>query len=143
MYPVRSDLLIELGTEFSKTYTYIDGDGIAPDLSLWHALVAFKPYGDSPVPFFWLGDGSGITLGPNGSILLELTEAETAAIPLPDFMDWGQFPNEGTMTSPRDANVSGRLAAWELRLITADRSVSFIPLSGVACFRQGSTTGAP
>jgi hypothetical protein len=142
MFPVREDLLVDLGAAFARSFTYIGPDGTSPDLSTWTATLAFKRYPDSKTPFLTMASGSGITLGANGSIALDLTAAQTAALDLPRFMDWGQFPGEGTMASPHDGNIAGRLAAWELRLAKADGTGSFIPMSGITCFREGTTTPA-
>ena len=135
MYPAREDLLIEPGVSFSREFTYIDKDGVAPDLSAWTAILLIKRYSNSKTPIATLANGTGVTLGAGGSIAFALTAEETAAIEIPPFMDWGQFPNEGTMTSPRDANVAGRLASWELILTDEENSLSFTPMAGIVCFR--------
>ena len=139
MNPCREDLLVDLGSSFARSFTYFGADGVAPDLSTWSANLAFKRYPGALTAFLSLSSDAGITLGPEGAIAIAMTPAQTSALDLPRFMDWGPFPGEGTMASPNDGNVAGRLGAWELRLTNADNSISFVPLAGIACFREGPT----
>jgi hypothetical protein len=143
MFPVREDLLVDLGVAFRRSFTYVQADGTSPDLSTWTASLICKRFQVSKDAILSLASGSGITLGANGSIVLALTAAQTAAIDLPDFMTWGQFPPlQGTQTSPNDATVVGRLGVWELRLDDGAGN-SFIPMAGICCFRRGTTSPVP
>jgi hypothetical protein len=141
MVPAREDLLIDLGTEFHRSFTYIQANGTSPDLSLWKAVAVFKAYADDAEEIIFLETGVGITLGVQGSIQLQLSPAQTRVITLPRLMDWGQYPNEGTQTSPHDGNVCGKLGVWELRLFNPDNIEAFSCLSGVVCFRVGPSLG--
>ena len=82
-------------------------------------------------------------MGTLGSISINLSMDQTSAIVLPKFMDWGPFPAEGTAASPDESDVSGRLASWEIRLISPDGSKSYPTLAGIACFRVGPTSPIP
>ena len=143
MFPVHEDLLIDLGSSLSRSFTYIKSDGTQPDLSDWTAQAVFKRSPGARASFLTLAQGAGITLGQNGAIAMNLTPAQSAALVLPEFMDWGAFPSEGTMASPDGVNVTGRLAAWELRLTSEDGQTSFVVMAGVACFRLGTTSPLP
>jgi hypothetical protein len=141
MTPAREDLLIDLGTEFHRSFTYIQANGVSPDLSLWKAVAVFKTYADAPGEIIFLETGAGITLGAAGSIQIQMLPAATRVLVLPRIMDWGQYPNEGTQTSPHDGNVSGKLGVWELRLSNPDNVETFTVLWGVVCFRVGPSLG--
>jgi hypothetical protein len=135
--------MVALGAAFKRSFTYVQADGTSPDLTGWTALMVCKRFPSSREAIFSLASGTGITLGPNGSIVLALTADQTSAIVLPKFMGWGPYPQEGTGSSPNDVSVSGRLAIWELHLTSGDGAQNFIPLSGTICFREGATSPLP
>ena len=143
MIPAREDLLISMGAALDRTFTYVDATGVKPDLTHWNAMVVCKTYPKALIPILVMLVGSGLTLGADGAISFHLSPEQTAALALPAVMDFGPFPNEGTMTFPGDVNVTGRLGVWELRLFSPDSSDSFTPMSGVVCFRKGPTFGLP
>ena len=140
MNPAREDLLIDMGVVFNRGFTYSESDGTTPDFSEWTGILVARPYPEAP-PLLTMTNGSGVTLGTGGHIDLALSAAETSAITIPGFMDWGPFPADGTDTSPHDANVVGRIGVWEIRLFEPGTDHSFVPMAGTICFREGPGLG--
>lgn len=74
-------MTIEQGADFLLNLLFRDLDGNFVDLTDWTAELMIRTVIDSPSPLVSLTSGNGITLGGTaGTILIELTGAETGAL---------------------------------------------------------------
>lgn len=138
MAPGREDLLVELGSGFTQTFTYQDPSGSPVDLTLWDATLVMKHFADSEDILFQTSKGSGITLGADGTITISIAAGQTLSIQLPFCMDYGPFPGKGTSRIPAGA-YNGGLGVWELKLFPPSGQ-PFALLFGIVCFVIGASS---
>ena len=139
MTPGREDLLIERGSGFQRTFTYLQPDGTPIDLSTWHAVASFSKSMDSPIPLLQINEGSGdIQMNAHGVITLNLSASQTLDIDVDFTCIFGAFPGKGTSKIPPGA-FNGYLLGWDLKLFPplAD---PFTLLAGVACFTHSPSS---
>jgi hypothetical protein len=132
MTPGREDLLIELGSGFQQTFTYLQADGTPVDLTNWDACMSVSKSVDSPLPIYQIDNETGITLDNAGHITIAIPADKTLEIPLDYPMVYGAFPGKGTSKVPPGA-FSGRLANWDLKLFP-HIGEPFVLLQGIVCF---------
>lgn len=78
MPAVNHDLTIEQGATFCQKFVWKDSEGVAVDLSTYTARMQIRTGCQTDALVVSLTSASGITLGADGSILIEIDAVTTA-----------------------------------------------------------------
>ena len=106
MPAARHDIVIEEGATFDITFTYLDKDGVAIDVTGYSAKMDIKESVGGTVIDDLTSVGSEITVGTTGGTFqIVITAVNTAAY---DF-DWGVYDLEITTSGVTVRLVEGRV----------------------------------
>lgn len=100
------DITIEQGSTFTRTITWKDENDTAVNLTGYSARLQMRESVDASSTFISLTNGSGITLGGvAGTILIEISATDTAAITQSGVYDLELVSGAGVVTRLLQGNV--------------------------------------